>query len=514
MFAGTAVVVNSTVSLLREKGVDIQGVALFGSRARDLQHGQSDVDLLILSNSPCNMHIEDICIRGQKVQFFLMPMKTLDDFLVLNTVAGNGIVASTFHSPVIFEGDELFLRINSNLRKNLSLVMQIERQSVNKNLSRLRNRISRLVKDLSNSTNANEDIHTGAELLKAAGQFLLAKKSRFFLPTEKHLHRELAKCYPEEVAQDLAQTYKKAVATTDYSGLLSYCTEYVLDGNVLSYASSSDSSSELQRNIGCHIVFINSYSIKLVQLIYRILKSDNPQIVLNQDRDLLHLGVYFIVDTRDFSTFQSRFEALPLTRQEFSCVTVNYQLDHFLLQHFRKYDHEGLLSELSKFVMDHALNRDIVMNSVFDWLLNTGISLYDRLSFDKYVQECVRMYRPSMPHEPERFDLDRTASLNKRIDRDLSMMDISSISARYRGAIITWSCADLTDDRIRRKITEAYQHNLASASNHSMFSDDRTFSNFFHLFESIFNCVLLKHRERGLLYLLLAKALARNDINQ
>lgn len=69
---------------------------------------------------------------------------------------------------------------------------QIERNSVNRNIHRLRYRISKLIKDLRGSISGSEDLYTGAELFKTAGQFLLAKKSKFFLPSEKHLHKELA----------------------------------------------------------------------------------------------------------------------------------------------------------------------------------------------------------------------------------------------------------------------------------------------------------------------------------
>jgi len=52
----------------------------------------------------------------------------------------------------------------------------IEHNSVNRNLARLRNRITKLLKDLNHSGSADEDLYTGSELSKTVGQFLLVDR--------------------------------------------------------------------------------------------------------------------------------------------------------------------------------------------------------------------------------------------------------------------------------------------------------------------------------------------------
>lgn len=497
----TISVIRMTVSFLNTKGLNIEGIALAGSRARGNEHGASDFDLLVVSSSSRSIHIEDVLLEGYKVQLFILPLKGIETFLILNTIAGNGILASMFDGCTVLEGSGVFERIKSNLRSNLRTMEQIERNSVNRNLNRLRNRISKLLKDLGHSNNADEDLYTGAELFKTAGQFLLAKRSRFFLPSEKHLHKELTKFYPARSVKHLGEVYRTSVANADYSSLITYCREVVLDGKPLHVNSSSISSLGSEANILCSVVFINSFDRRLIHLLYGILKGDHPQVVLNQDRDLLHPGVYFIVKIRDFHAFLNAFKALPLSRMESDSVTLNYQLDYFLLDYFKRYDHNGLLVSLSTYVMDNGMDRNIIMNSVLDWMLNSGISIFGKDQFTEYVRTCHRMYLPSMPHEPETFDLNRVADRNSRLEKELENLDLSLIIGRYREAVGRWICRDLVDEGIRKRIVEAYRTRSSVLQLHSVFENNSAqSSNFYHLFESVFNSTLLPHRERGLIY--------------
>ena len=496
----TAEVVSMTCSFLETKGLCILGMALSGSRSRGQEHECSDYDFLMVSCSSRSIHIEDVLLEGHKVQLFILPMKSIDSFLILNTIAGNGILASMLDTMDVFQGKEIFSKIRSNLRSNILSMEQIERNSVNRNISRLRNRISKLLKDLSHSNNVEEDLYTGAELFKSAGQFLLAKKSRFFLPSEKHLHKELTKFYPAQLIEDLAEAYRISVAKADYSSLIA-CTEAVIDGRPLQANSSSISGVGLKAKLGYNVVFINSFDRKLINLLYGILKDDHPQLVLNQDRDLLHPGVYLIVDIQDFQTFLQAFNALPLSRRDSDSVTLNYQLDYFLLEHFRRYDHDGLLVSMSKYVMENGMDRNITMNSVLDWVLNSGISIFSKEQFVEYARKCHRMYLPSMPHESEIFDLNRIADRNSRLEAELRKLDLSPLIDRYRSAVGNWSCMELADEDIRKRIVETYEATLSSAQLHSAFENDiAPFSNFYYLIESIFNATLLTYRERGLLY--------------
>lgn len=497
----TTSVVRMTVSFLKAKGLSIEGMALSGSRAKGNEHEASDFDLLVISRSYRSIHIEDILLEGYKVQLFILPFKGIESFLILNTIAGNGILASMLDDCTVLEGSAIFGRIKSNLRYNLRMMEQIERNTVNRNLHRLRNRISKLLKDLGHSNNADEDLYTSAELFKTAAQFLLAKKSRFFLPTEKHLHKELTKFYPARSVRLLGEVYRTSVANADYSSLITYCREVVLDGKLLQVSSSSISSLGTEANISCSVVFINSFDQRLVHLLYGILKGDHPQLVLNQDRDLLHPGVYFIVKIQDFDAFLNAFKALPLSRMDSDSVALNYQLDYFLLDYFRRYDHDGLLVSLSTYVMDNGMDRNIIMNTVLDWMLNSGISIFGRDQFTEYVRTCHRMYLPSMPHEPETFDLNRIADRNSRLENEMEKLDLSLIIERYREAVSTWTCMDLVDEGIRKRIVEAYSTRSSSVQLHSMFENNTdSFSNFYHLFEAVFNSTLLPHRERGLIY--------------
>lgn len=301
--------------------------------------------------------------------------------------------------------------------------------------------------------------------------------------------------------RNFAVAYSQSVKNADYSALISYCTEVVLDGNLLQSSSSSMSSLDLGTSLGCNIVYINSHSRKVITLIYGILKDDRPQAVLNENRDLLHPGVYFIVDIHDFHAFLNAFKALPLTRQEADSVTLNYQLDYFLLEHFRRYAHDGLLPKLTQYVMEHDMDRNIAMNSVLDWMLNAGISIFRKEQFIEYVRTCHGMYLPSMPHEPEAFDLNRIADRDGRLEAELKKLDLSPIVERYRVAVGNWSCMDLANEDIRKHVVETYRATLPSVQIHSIFEHETApFSNFHYLFESIFNATLLTYRERGLLY--------------
>ncbi|MBS1547171.1 MAG: nucleotidyltransferase domain-containing protein [Bacteroidetes bacterium] len=481
--------------------LNIEGVALMGSRAKNQAHEHSDYDLLVLSNSTRTLHIEDVMLNGHKVQLFILPLKCIDTFLVLNTVAGTGTLASTFDPIDIFQGVSIFARIKSNLNTNLQTMGKMEIESVNRNVNRLRNRVSNLVKDLNNTTNADEDSYTGAELFKAAGQFLLAKKSPFFMRIGKHLHKELIKFYPKHTVKELTEAYSRSVVKGDYSDFSTYCKDIVLDGHLLRFSSSSNSCFELKASLGCHIVFINSYSRKITTLMYSILKNNRPQLILNQERDLLHVGVYFIVDIKDFSDFLVDFKNLSLSRSESNSITLNYQLDYFLLQRFKKYDHDGLLVNLSKYVMDNEMQRDLIMNSVLDWILNAGISIFGREEYMDYVKICCGMYASSMTHEPNEFDLNRISERNELLNRDLEKLDLSSITERYREVLSKWSCRDLANGDMRKAIVESYRITLPSTEYHSVFEKNpASFSNFYHLFESVFNATLLTYRDRGLIY--------------
>lgn len=413
-----------------------------------------------------------------------------------------------FDPMEVFEGQKLFARIMSNLRSNLRSMEQIERNSVNRNIHKLRNRISKLLKDLGHSDNPGEDLYTGAELFKTAGQFLLAKKSRFFLPTEKHLHKELTKFYPAQSVKELTEVYRVCVANADYSSLIAYCTSIVLDGKPLQATSSSTSSFDLKASLGCNVVFINAFDQRLIGLVYGILKDNRPQLVLNQDRDLLHPGVYFIVDIQEFELFHKELRTLPLSRRDADSVTVNYQLDYFLLEHFRRYDHSGLLVNVSTYVMDNGMDRNIIMNSVLDWMLNSGISIFTREQFIEYVRICHGMYVSSMPHDPETFDLNRIKERDSRLANEMKNLDLSLINERYRETVSVWTCGDLAKEDRRKRIVEAYEATLHKVQLHSAFEKNTaSFSNYYHLFESVFRSTLLTYRERGLMYYTVMKVL-------
>ena len=154
---------------------------------RGQERDTSDYDLLVISRTVRSIHIEDVRMDGHKVQLFLLPFRGIDAFLVLNCVSDNGIMAKMINGHVVAKGSALFTRIKTNLSTNLHGMEQIEHNSVNRNFARLRNRITKLLKDLNHSGSADEDLYTGSELFKTVGQFLLVQKARFFLPTEKHL---------------------------------------------------------------------------------------------------------------------------------------------------------------------------------------------------------------------------------------------------------------------------------------------------------------------------------------
>lgn len=511
---GTTSVIRKTVSFLNSKGLNIEAIALTGSRARGQENDASDYDLLVVTNSSRDIHIEDVMVQGHKVQLFLLPLRCIDVFLILNTTAGNGIMASMFDPIMVFHGKAVFDRISTNLRSNLNSMDQIQRNSVNRNINRLRNRMSKLIKDLKHSDNPNEDLYSGAELFKTAGQFLLAKRSKFFLPSEKHLCKELIKFYPAKTINDLSEAYSTSVAETDYSKLIKYCSAILLDGHVLRAHSSSNSAFELKIDLGQNVVFINSFDHKIISLMFGIVKDHRPQVVLNQDRDLLHPGVYFIVDIPNYQVFLESFKALPLARVEFDSITLNYQLDIFLLEHFKRYDREGLLVNLSMYAMDADMDRgrNINMNSVLDWILNVGISIFSKEQYLEYVRICIEIYLPSMPHEPEGFDLNRITDRDNSLKIELGKLDLSSLIERYRSAISKWACLNVADVEIKLQIIETYKATLYKVEQNSSFKNNTTsFSNYFYLFESVFDSMFFRYRDRGLIYYTLLKVLEAGD---
>ena len=112
-------VVLMTVALLDTKGLNVEGVALAGSRARGQERDTSDYDLLVISRTVRSIHIEDVRVDGHKVQLFLLPFRGIDAFLVLNCVSDNGIMAKMINGHVVAKGSALFTRIKTNLSTNL-----------------------------------------------------------------------------------------------------------------------------------------------------------------------------------------------------------------------------------------------------------------------------------------------------------------------------------------------------------------------------------------------------------
>lgn len=263
----------------------------------------------------------------------------------------------------------------------------------------------------------------------------------------------------------------------------------------------------MKRDLGYNVVFINSYSIKLVRLIHECTKEHRPLIVLNQHRDLLHLGIYFIVDVKEMSTVSKAIEAAQLRPDELGCMTLNYQLDQLLLSYFTQYNHNGLLADLSAYSMECDLDRDLVMNSVFDWILNAGITIFSRDEFVRYVRICQEQYHRSMAHEPDRLDLERSAMQARQMDKRLELLSGASVTEKYHDAIKEWAPADITDAAWRRRILDAYSQESLPTIHHSIFERNSPFGKFHSVFEAVFDATLLRYNDRGLIYLMLHQCL-------
>jgi len=110
---------------------------------------------------------------------------------------------------------------------------------------------------------------------------------------------------------------------------MAYCKEVKQEASQAH--SSSRSVMDLKAHLGCNVIFVASFDERLIKLVYGTLKDSHLQLVLNQDRDLLHPGVYFITEIPDFQEFLRAFKALSLSKREAELVTINYQLDYFLL---------------------------------------------------------------------------------------------------------------------------------------------------------------------------------------
>lgn len=500
-------ILDEALLFLRARGLDVSGIALAGSRARHSQHSESDYDLLVLSRTPRNLHIEDITIGTEKIQFFVLPLGVVDHSLLFNAIIGDGILASMFEELQVYSGAGLFDQIRDTLRANRQTHMVVERETANRNLLRLRYRASKLLRELSHSTNSHEDRYTAAELLKVAGHILLAKKGLSFRPTGKHLHGALARAYSEMDARALTEVYGRAVAQGLYTDFLDYCTGIVLDGATLNRLSTGESSYELRQELGYNVIFLNAYSPKLVRLVYEHTKDHRPILVLNQHRDLMEVGVYFIVDGPDMGAVTRAIEAAELKADELNRITINYQLDKLLLGHFTQYNHGGLMADLSAYSMDCDLDRDVVMNSVFDWILNAGIATFNRDEFAHYSETCRDLYVSSMAQQPDKLSLDQLSMQARRLEMRLEQMNITSVAATYQEAISAWVCMDVTDSSWRRRILEVLRQPVPFIVHHAMFKQETKFSAFHAVFEMVFNASLLRYSDRGLLYCVLHRCL-------